>query len=192
MSRKRTSCFAPRLFRSCAESRPEPVPYNIANRKIRQRPHCREPQQEEHCRRPEDDEPALPRTVPPPVLYWTPRTLRASSPDNRPASPSLQRRTAPAKRPPSAYRRDRPPPAGCSPGWLGMASAGRALLRRHGSVSCPDSRQSWLLFLHQRLARCIFRQRRHKRRCICFSFPDRPTSCFFPPAFVVYGRCSVD
>ena len=32
-----------RLFRSCAESRPEPVPYNIANRKIGSGPTAESP-----------------------------------------------------------------------------------------------------------------------------------------------------
>ena len=43
VSKKRTSCFAPRLFRSCAESRPEPVPYNIANRKMGSGPTAESP-----------------------------------------------------------------------------------------------------------------------------------------------------
>ena len=138
---------------------------------------------------PRGRQPALPRTVPPPARHWTLRTLRASSPDNRQASPSLQRRTEPAKRPPSAYRRDRPPPEGCSPGWPGRASAGE--LSEAAFPSAARKQASWLLFLPE--TRPLYLPAASAQAPLhLFSFPDRPTSCFFPPAFVVYGRCSVD
>ena len=43
VSRNKTSCFPPRPVRSCAESRPEPVPYSIANKKMGRGPTAESP-----------------------------------------------------------------------------------------------------------------------------------------------------
>ncbi len=187
--KKRTSCFAPRLFRSCAESRPEPVPYNIANRKMGSGPTAESPSRRKHCRRSEDDSQLCPEQSH--RLCCTGRREHSA-----PAVQIIGQRfhffsvaqclqDARHQRTEEIGRcKKNAVPAGLEwlPPWSFLRRKLRQRLgdRRHGFFFC------------QRLARCIFRQRRYKRRCICFRFLIDPHRAFFPPAFVVYGRCSVD